>query len=49
VVTVGVWTSLDAFSLPALFGVAAIGNGLGAIIVWRAIGGRRSPAPASDA
>jgi PPP family 3-phenylpropionic acid transporter len=35
-----------AFSLPILFGVAAVGHGLGAILVWRAIGRRRVPAMA---
>jgi hypothetical protein len=37
-----------AFSLPVLFMVAAIGHAFGAVIVWRAIGRRRAPAPASS-
>jgi MFS family permease len=35
-----------AFSLPVLFVAAAVGNGFGAIIVWRAIGRRRRDGPA---
>jgi dipeptide/tripeptide permease len=37
-----------AFSLQVLFGLAAVGSAVGAVLVWRAIGGRgtrASPAP----
>jgi MFS family permease len=35
-----------AISLPALFGVAAVGHALGAIVVWQAVGRRPTSAAA---
>jgi PPP family 3-phenylpropionic acid transporter len=37
-----------AFSLPILFGLAAVGHVLGVVLVWGAIGRRRRPVPGSD-
>jgi MFS family permease len=36
-----------AFSLPVLFGVAAAGHAIGAVIVWRALGRRGDALPAA--
>jgi MFS family permease len=37
-----------AFSLQVLFGLAAVGSAFGVVLVWLAIGGRRTPSAAAS-